>query len=33
MNVIDINQGENMGSWKEKKSSDPQNKNIIVNEN
>lgn len=33
MNVQDINQGENMGSWEEKKTIDHFNKNIISNEN
>jgi hypothetical protein len=33
MNVVDINKGENMGSWEEKKTADPLYKNIVVNEN
>jgi hypothetical protein len=33
MNVQDINHGENMGSWEEKKTIDHLNKNIISNEN
>jgi hypothetical protein len=33
MNVQDINHGENMGCWEEKKTIDNFNKDIISNEN